>query len=54
MDHHSCQDEKPGLVLLALMCEQGIGFQRWNIESETFESDFWHIKPPPAGPGQVT
>lgn len=34
MDYRSCQDDKPGLVLLALMCEQRIGFQRLIIEPE--------------------
>lgn len=53
MDHHSCQDEKPGLVLLALICEQKIGFQRLNTEPEIFEFDFWHLKKPPAECGQV-
>lgn len=41
-------------MLIVLMCEQGIGFQRLNTEPETFESDFWHTEPPLAGPGQVT
>lgn len=48
MDHHSSLNEKPGLVFLALMCEQRIGFQTLNTEPKTFEFDFWHLKPPPA------
>lgn len=53
MDHHSCQDEKPEFMLLALMCEQRMGFQRLGMKLEILEFDFWHIKPPPAGLGQL-
>lgn len=51
MDHHSCLGEKPGFVLLALMCEQGMGIQSLSTEPETSKFDCWHIKPPPAGLG---